>query len=115
MGHRRCECASMGLTEGEILLLCVHVISSFLSCVSFLSVSSFQSADEEGGGAAAGGGSSHAPSAPSASLTAAEGLEFSMPHQGGVDQAQIDAEGIGEVKEGVDDLMAQLAALGGGK
>ena len=34
-----------------------------------------------------------------------------MPASGGVDEATLRAEGIGHLDAGVDDLMAQLAAL----
>ncbi|GAX75259.1 hypothetical protein CEUSTIGMA_g2704.t1 [Chlamydomonas eustigma] len=43
----------------------------------------------------------------------AEGLQFSMPESSGIDEAKLKAEGIGELDAGVNDLMAQLAALSG--
>jgi ubiquitin-like modifier-activating enzyme 5 len=43
----------------------------------------------------------------------AAGLEFGMPVERGVDAATLAAEGIGAVEGSVDDLMAQLSALGG--
>lgn len=42
----------------------------------------------------------------------AHGLKFSMPAQQGMDAATLKAQGVGEVVAGVDDLMAQLSALG---
>jgi len=41
----------------------------------------------------------------------AAGLEFSMPAQQAVSAATLQAEGVGEIETGVDDLMAQLSAL----
>ncbi len=57
--------------------------------------------------------STPAPAAPAPAP--AEGLEFSLPTERGVDAATLAAEGIGHVEASTDDLMAQLAALGGGK
>lgn len=44
----------------------------------------------------------------------ADGVEFSMPTDRGVDAVTLAAEGIGAVEGSADDLMAQLAALQGG-
>lgn len=41
----------------------------------------------------------------------AEGLRFELPASSGIDAARLQAEGIGHVEEGMDDLMAQLNAL----
>ncbi|PNH05745.1 Ubiquitin-like modifier-activating enzyme 5 [Tetrabaena socialis] len=52
-----------------------------------------------------------APPPPAPAL--AEGLEYSLPLERGVDAARLAAEGMGAVEASTEDLMAQLAALGG--
>lgn len=39
------------------------------------------------------------------------GLQYAMPDRGGVSSETLQAEGIGEVDTGIDDLMSQLNAL----
>ncbi len=41
----------------------------------------------------------------------AEGLQFSMPAQQSVDAATLQAQGVGKVEAGVEDLMSQLSSL----
>ncbi|KAG2443563.1 hypothetical protein HXX76_001915 [Chlamydomonas incerta] len=55
-----------------------------------------------------------APAAPAPMPALADGIEYGMPVDRGVDAATLAAEGIGAVDESTEDLMAQLAALGGG-
>ena len=75
-----------------------------------------QGGDGTTGSSASNGDGSAAPSAGAgrdyrASSGLAEGLQFAMPEGGGIGEAQLQAEGIGQLDAGVDDLMAQLAAL----
>jgi hypothetical protein len=39
------------------------------------------------------------------------GLQFDLPHHGGVGEELLNSQGIEATEAGVDDLMAQLAAL----
>jgi ubiquitin-like modifier-activating enzyme 5 len=43
-----------------------------------------------------------------------EGLQFSMPSGGGMDDEQLRQEAVQDTEEGLDDLMAQLEQLSGG-
>ena len=71
-------------------------------------------ADEAAGEAACGSGATGGGSAaPGQALP--EGLQFSMPAAGGVDAAALASEAVPETEAGVDDLMAQLELLSGGK
>lgn len=71
--------------------------------------------DAPAASSSAPGASAPAPAAPTPAPAPAEGLEFSLPTERGVDAATLAAEGIGHVAASTDDLMAQLAALSGGK
>ena len=70
--------------------------------------------DGDGGSAGSASGGHHTVTAAARSQgggSLAEGLQFAMPQGGGIGAAQLQAEGIGHLDAGVDDLMAQLAAL----
>jgi hypothetical protein len=75
--------------------------------------------DSTSGSTSVGGGPSKegtcSSKAGGAGQSLAEGLQFSMPESGGIDETKLKAEGIGEIDAGVQDLMAQLAALSGSK
>ncbi len=72
-----------------------------------------QMSDEPVAASPAPAASAPAAAAPAPAL--ADGIEYGMPMDRGVDDATLAAEGIGAVEASTEDLMAQLAALGGGK
>ena len=65
-------------------------------------------------GAGAGGGGPAQQQAQQQQQELPEGVEYSMPVERGVDEETLRREAVGATDAGVDDLMAQLAALGGG-
>ncbi|KXZ47321.1 hypothetical protein GPECTOR_36g45 [Gonium pectorale] len=69
----------------------------------------------DGSAASAASPAAASAAAVAAAAPLADGIEFSLPVDRGVDAATLEAEGIGAVGGSMGDLMAELAALSAGK
>lgn len=67
--------------------------------------------DEGGAGGFDAAGSSSGAGAGADGNVLPEGIEFSMPASGGIDQATLEQEGVGHTDASVDELADMLSAL----